>query len=215
MPDRKKCPLCRFSKTELFHSDRKREFFRCNDCGLIFVPERFHLSEEQEMARYDLHENTPDNKGYLNFLNRFYKVFDVVITKGSSGLDFGSGPEPVLAGLFTEKGYDVSIFDVFYAPDRSVLNRKYDFVSMVEVMEHLKDPERELKMLWECLKPQGVIGIMTKFIPGNLDEFASWGYKNDPTHICFYSESVFKWISNRFNSKLVFPENDIVLMYKT
>lgn len=195
--------------------DRKREFFQCDDCGLVSVPEKYHLSEREEMFRYDLHENTPDNKGYLNFLNRFYKVINGIVTKGSSGLDFGSGPEPVLAGLFTEKGYDVSTFDPFYAPDRSVLNRKYDFITMVEVMEHLKEPEKEMNMLLRCLNPEGVIGIMTKFAPGHIDEFSLWNYKNDPTHICFYSEPVFKWISNRFNTKLVFPENDIVLMYKT
>jgi SAM-dependent methyltransferase len=172
------------------------------------------LSGEEEMSRYDLHENTIDNKGYLNFLDRFYKVISNIVSKGSTGLDFGSGPAPVLAGLFIKRGYNISVYDVYYAPDRSVLNKKYDFITIVEVLEHLKNPGKELRMLWDCLNPGGVIGIMTKFLPVKKDEFSSWSYKNDQTHICFYSEMVFSWISNQFNSKLVFPADDIVLMFK-
>ncbi len=213
--DNPACPLCHFHGTKLFHTDKKREFFLCEDCGLVSVPKRYHLSEEEEMSRYDLHENTIDNKGYLNFLNRFYKVISNIVSKESTGLDFGSGPEPVLAELFTERGYNISVYDVYYAPDRSVLNKKYDFITIVEVLEHLKNPEKELRMLWDCLNPGGVIGIMTKFLPLKKSKFSSWSYKNDTTHICFYSEAVFRWISKQINSKLVFPVDDIVLMYKT
>lgn len=213
--DQTDCPLCKSFETGSFHTDRKKEFFRCEGCGLVFVPEKYHLSEIAEMARYDLHENTHDNQGYLNFLNRIYEVITGIVSDGSRGLDFGSGPKPVLAGLFSVGGYDISVYDVFYAPDRSVLKKKYDFITIVEVLEHLKHPEKELKMLWECLNPGGVIGIMTKFLPVKKGEFSKWSYKNDSTHIRFYSESVFKWVSNRFNSKLVFPADDIVLMYKT
>ena len=215
MPEENKCPLCSSEQMVSYFSDRNKEFFRCEDCGLVSVPERYHLSGEEEMSRYDLHENTIDNKGYLNFLDRFYKVISNIVSKGSIGLDFGSGPEPVLAGLFTKRGYNISVFDVYYAPDRSVLKKKYDFITIVEVLEHLKNPEKELRMLWDCLNPGGVIGIMTKFLPVKKDEFSSWSYKNDQTHICFYSEMVFEWISNRFNSKLVFPAVNIVLMFKT
>lgn len=212
--DQTNCPLCKSAEKGLFHTDRKKEFFRCERCGLVFVPEIYYLSAEEEMSRYDLHENTHENQGYLNFLNRIYEAISGITVKGSRGLDFGSGPEPVLAGLFTENGYDISVYDVYYAPDRSVLNKKYDFITIVEVLEHLKNPDKELKMLWGCLNPGGVIGIMTKSLPVSKGEFSSWSYKNDPTHICFYSESVFKWISKRFNSKLVFPADDIVLMFK-
>jgi len=208
------CPLCKSSEIELFHSDRRTEFFKCEDCGLVFVPEKYYLSGEDEMSRYNLHENTHDNQGYLNFLNRIIDLISSLAIKGSRGLDFGSGPVPVLAELLAVKGYNISVYDIYYAPDRSVLNKKYDFITIVEVLEHLKDPEKELRKLWGCLSPGGVIGIMTKFLPEKKGEFYSWNYKNDPTHICFYSESVFKWISKRFDSKLVFPAKNIVLMFK-
>ncbi len=199
----------------LFFSGKKREFFRCEECRLVFAPEKYHLSEEDEKARYDKHENTSGNKGYLDFLYRFYSVLSSHIEDESIGLDFGSGPGPVLAELFKENSYNISIYDVFYAPDRSVLSKRYDFITIVEVLEHLRNPEKELRTLWECLNPGGVIAIMTKFLPSKKKNFTLWSYKNDITHICFYSEPVFKWISNNFNSKLLFPADDIVLMFKT
>ncbi|MEN8222138.1 MAG: class I SAM-dependent methyltransferase [Acidobacteriota bacterium] len=213
--DNQACSLCCYRDTRLFQADRKREFFLCEGCGLVSVPEKYYLSEEDEKARYDLHENNSDNKGYIDFLNNFVSVIRPYIKGLSSGLDFGSGPSPLLAGILSSLGYEISIFDPFYANDRSVPGKKFDFITLVEVLEHLKDPEREFKMLWECLNPGGVIGIKTKFLPEKKEEFPGWSYKNDLTHICFYSKLPFEWIAERFNAKLIFPADDIVLMFKT
>lgn len=209
------CPLCRSELDLPYYSDKKREFFRCAYCGLVSVPEKFYLSESEEKARYDLHENTPDNKGYREFLNNFIFVIRNHIGGSSKGLDFGSGPTPVLAGMFSSLGHDISIYDPFYADDRLVLEKKYDFIAMVEVLEHLKEPGKELRTLWTCLDPGGFIGIMTGFFPDDRDDFRRWSYKNDSTHICFYSETTFKWISKQLNATLTFPDKDIVLMFKT
>ena len=209
------CPLCRAGLATPYFSDRKREFFRCKSCGLVSVPEKYHLSESDEKIRYDLHENHPDNKGYFNFLNNFVSVIRKYIVESSNGLDFGSGPTPVLAEILSSIGYDITIFDPFYADDRFVLDNKYDFITLVEVVEHLKDPEEELRTLWECLNQGGMIGIMTGFLPEDKDEFRGWSYKNDSTHICFYSVDTFKWISKSLNSELMFPADNIVLMFKT
>ena len=209
------CPLCRSEIDLLFFSDKKREFVRCEYCGLVSVPEKYFLSESDEKARYDLHENNPENKGYFDFLNNFVSVIRNHIGGFSKGLDFGSGPTPVLAGIFTSLGYDISIYDPFYADDRLSLEKKYDFIAMVEVLAHLKDPGKELRTLWECLNPGGVIGIMTGFFPEDKDSFRRWSYKNDSTHICFYSKTTFKWISKQLNAALIFPDKDIVLMFKT
>ncbi len=210
-----KCPLCRSEIKISCFSDKNREFFRCKSCGLVSVPEKHYLSGSDEKARYDLHENSPDNKGYIGFLNQFVSVIRNYIGSPSNGLDFGSGPEPVLAGILSSFGYDISIFDPFYANERGVFEKKYDFITLVEVLEHLKDPKKELRTLWECLKPGGVIGIMTGFVPEDYDQFPGWRYKNDLTHICFYSKRSFEWIADWFNAELLIPGDNVVLMFKT
>ena len=208
------CPLCGSSETDLYHADTKREYFQCENCGLIFVPEKYFLSQKEEKARYDLHKNTPDNKGYVNFLSRLVFHMNEVVFPGSSGLDFGSGPEPVLAKMFTAEGYPVVTYDAYYATDRSVLKKKYDFIPVAEVIEHLREPEKEMKMLWDCLNPGGWLGIMTKFLPEEKEEFVNWSYKNDLTHICFFSKTSLEWIASELCAELNFPALDIALMHK-
>jgi len=209
------CLLCRSSDTCIYSFDKKREFFLCKHCGLVFVPERYHYTEKEEKSRYDLHRNSPDNKGYVEFLNRFFLQIKKRTDKGRDVLDFGSGPDPVLSEIFEDNGYNVSSYDIFYAPDNSVLKKKFDLISMVEVAEHLRDPEGIMNMLWGCLNPGGMIGIMTKFLPEKSTEFVGWSYKNDPTHICFYSKRSFSYVSNRLNTEPIFAADDIVLMCKS
>ncbi len=214
MAPENKCPLCRSELHTQYFSDKKREFFRCECCGLVSVPKKYYLSGSDEKARYDLHQNHPSNKGYFDFLNDFVKVIRNYISETSLGLDFGSGPTPLLAEIFSSLGYDMSIFDLFYADDKYMLEKKYDFITMVEVLEHMKDPWEDLRTLWGSLRPRGIIGIMTKFLPEDKEKFRGWSYKNDSTHICFYSVETFNWIREKINAELIFPAENIVLMSK-
>ena len=51
------CPLCQQQNNRLFHQDKYRKYFQCLNCELIFVPPNYHLSEADEKAIYDYHEN--------------------------------------------------------------------------------------------------------------------------------------------------------------
>ncbi|MDP6959818.1 MAG: class I SAM-dependent methyltransferase, partial [Planctomycetota bacterium] len=79
----------------------------------------------------------------------------------AKGLDFGSGPGPTLSLLMEESGYEVTLFDPFFAPDRSVLQVCYDFISCSETAEHFSDPRKEFDLFQKLLRPGGVLGVMT------------------------------------------------------
>jgi hypothetical protein len=132
------------------------------------------------------------------------------LEKGSSGLDFGSGPGPTLSVMFQEAGHNVNLYDIFYAPDASVFDQKYDFVTTSEVVEHLNDPKEELHRLWQCIKPQGYLGIMTKLVI-DRESFARWHYKNEPTHIRFYSQATFRWLAGLWGAQVAFIDNDVMI----
>lgn len=108
----------------------------------------------------------------------------------------------------------MQIYDPFYAPDSQPLQQQYDFITASEVVEHLHHPRRDLDRLWSCLKPQGSLGIMTKRV---LDQeaFSRWHYKNDPTHVCFFSSETFRWLADHWHALLTLPEKDVVLFTKT
>ncbi|MCF8057343.1 MAG: class I SAM-dependent methyltransferase, partial [Desulfocapsa sp.] len=182
-----RCPLCGDQRgNDHFYSDRHRDYYRCRRCLLIHVPPAQRLPPEAEKAEYDKHRNSPDDAGYREFLSRLFVPLNSCLRPASQGLDFGSGPGPTLSVMFEEAGHQVSLFDPFYAPNEQHLTTQYDFITASEVVEHLRDPGTDLRHLWSILKPGGWLGFMTKVA---IDEaaFSRWHYKNDPTHVCFFS----------------------------
>ena len=107
----------------------------------------------------------------------------------------------------------MEIYDIFYARELSVLNRQYDFVTATEVLEHLHNPGQELDRLWTLLKPGGNLGIMTQLVK-DQETFSRWYYKNDPTHVCFYSRSTFQWLAGRWQVEVEFADKDVILFHK-
>lgn len=207
------CPLCKTPADNSFFQDRYRDYFQCPTCRLIFVsPDQF-LSAAAEKVEYDLHENNPNDPGYRKFLSRLFMPMQERITPGSSGLDFGSGPGPTLSLMFQESGYLIEIYDKFYAENPRVLEKQYDFITATEVAEHLHHPGETLNRLWKCLKAGGWFGMMTK-LSISKKSFAQWHYKNDLTHVCFYSRDTFWWLADQWQADLVFVADDVVLLQK-
>jgi len=180
---------------------------------MIHVPPSLFLSPEAERAEYDKHQNSPHDAGYRKFLSRIFTPLSMRLEPGSHGLDFGSGPGPTLSLMFEEAGHRMSLFDPFYAPGKEVLTSQYDFITASEVVEHLHDPAAELTLLWSILKPGGWLGIMTK-LALNKEAFSSWHYKNDPTHVCFFSNTTMNWLAKQWQAQLMKIGKDVLLFQK-
>ncbi|MCF7791825.1 MAG: class I SAM-dependent methyltransferase [Victivallales bacterium] len=208
-----RCRLCNSVKTVPFYTDHNRSYSKCVNCGLIFALPDSHLSPDEEKKRYDLHTNSPEDQNYRNFLNRIYCPLINYIPENAMGLDFGSGPGPTLSLMFEENGYTMDIFDPFYANNDLVFQKKYNFITLTEVIEHLHNPIFEINRLWKCLNTGGVMGIMTKFAPEGK-RFYNWHYIRDLTHVCFYSEKTFNWLAGKLNANVIYPSKDIVLFIK-
>ena len=179
----------------------------------MFVPPEQYLSAWAEKAEYDLHQNSPDDDGYRNFLSRLTEPLLERLSPGSVGLDFGCGPGPALSSMFAGAGHQMTLYDPFYAPDMTVFDGKYDFITATEVVEHLHRPGEELERLWAALQPGGWLGVMTKMVI-DREAFGRWHYKEDQTHVCFFSKEVFAWLAERWQVTAVFVGNDVVLLNK-
>lgn len=209
------CPLCVWPDSIFFFKDKKRTYRRCHRCRLVFVPSPYWLSAEKEKAIYDLHKNDPEDQDYRRFLGRLstpllQKLYGQAQQKG---LDFGCGPGPTMVKLIEEQGHTMDLYDPFYADNPSVFAKKYDFVTATEVVEHLREPNRQWTTLFSLLKPGAWLGIMTKLVTEKR-AFSGWHYIRDPTHICFYSRSTLLYLAVRFDAELFFIENDVVLLQK-
>ncbi len=213
MIDSLHCPLCGAAEVHFFHRDRSREFLRCMVCALVFVPPCYHLDVAREKAEYDLHQNRVDDQGYRRFLSRLAEPLLARVPAGARGLDFGCGPGPALAAMLAEAGCDMCVYDPFYQNHTDVLDASYQFITATEVVEHLHNPGAELARLWRMLEPGGYLGVMTKLVI-DVTAFARWHYKNDPTHVCFFSETTWGWWAKSMGAQLHRIGADVTLLQK-
>ena len=204
------CPLCAAGNAVAYHRDRRRPYWRCQTCALVFVPPAAWVDAAAEKARYDQHQNDPADPRYRRFLSRLADPLIARVPAGSVGLDFGSGPGPALGPMLAEAGLHVHAYDPFYAPDPTVWRRRYDFITASEVIEHLRNPRSELDRLFTALAPGGCLAVMTRWV-GDHGAFINSRYIRDPTHICFYSARTCRWIARRWGASLELPRPDVAL----
>lgn len=207
------CPLCGCKTCGLFSQDATRKYLRCSHCELVFVPQRYWLNAVNEKAIYDLHQNSPLDEGYRHFLSRLTSPLLNKLNSRQKGLDFGCGPGPTLSYILEEKGHQVDLYDPFYYDDPSLFMKSYDFICATEVVEHLHNPSATFTSLFQILKQNGWLGIMTKMVI-DKQAFQTWHYIRDLTHVCFYNRSSFEYIAKRFNAKVSFFGNDVILFNK-
>lgn len=193
------CRLCE-SVANKFFTDlvTGSRFYHCPRCDLRFLDPDQYLSAQDEEKRYKTHNNVVEDEGYQAFTMPMVELIKKQHKVPLQILDFGCGNGPVINHLLTEPDYKIALYDPFFYPDREVLKRSYDFIAMIEVAEHLYNPAVEFKLLCEMLKGGGELGVMTALFDPSID-FATWWYRRDPTHVCFYSEQTVSWICRQFS----------------
>lgn len=211
------CPLCQSLNAILLYKSSKslgdREFYLCEECDLVHVPSCFHLSSNAEKARYLEHNNDVEDAGYRRFLGKLWTILQPQLTKGASGIDFGSGPGPALVKMITEDGFDIVGYDPYFNPNASFKESSYDFITCTETVEHFSSPYKEFKLFRSILKPTGILGVMTGMLQ-DWSEFPNWYYNRDPTHIAYYSSQTMCWIAANNGMTVTFPAPNVSLFRK-
>lgn len=208
------CPLCHSDRLRPFAEIDARHYFECGVCELIHLAPRHRTGPEEELARYETHENDPADAGYRAFLGRLADPLVERLSPGASGLDYGSGPGPTLSVMLEGMGFEMEIYDPFFAPDPAALARTYDFVTCSETAEHFFRPGDEFRRLDDLLRPGGWLAIMTQMFEEE-QPFEDWWYVRDPTHVCFYRRESLEWIAARFAWSLELPRPNVALFHKS
>ena len=207
------CPLCKLTDNSKFCSEKSREYLRCLNCDFIFVPQDYHLLKFDEKIRYDTHNNDPTDERYRDFLSQLLNPLLERISNNSKGLDFGSGPGPTLSIMLEEQGHNVDLYDKFYAKNNLVFANKYDFITATEVIEHLSEPLEEIARLVGMLKDKSYLAIMTQLFSPTID-FKSWYYKNDPSHIGFFTENSLEFLAKYLKVSVHFESDRVIFLQK-
>jgi hypothetical protein len=203
------CTLCQHEATESFTGVDNIKFWKCNNCYLVFKDSSFHLHADKEKERYSQHNNTDECPGYKDFLNQALEPASKFVQKGMEGMDFGCGPNPVLAKMITQAGYDCSYFDPFFFPQ--LPDERQDFIFATECFEHFFNPVKELNLITSLLIPSGYLIVMTHRWNESTD-FNSWWYMRDETHVSFLHLKTFEYLCQRYGLDIVYDDGEKVII---
>lgn len=210
------CKICQSPAERFYDEIMQSDFFHCKHCAFIFKDEKNIVSEARERRQYAQHNNSFESPGYVAMFEDFIAKCITPYRHGvRTVLDFGSGPGPVLSKLLEDKGFEVDIYDKFFAPKPVYENKRYDMIASTEVIEHIKDPLEIMAFFKKHLRENGYLCLMTQFHTDDKKDFLQWWYRKDPTHISFFRPETFKVLAEKMGFELLyFDEKKLLVLQK-
>lgn len=207
------CPLCSSPKRKLYELSHTI-LTRCSNlhCGFVFAEKQL---SDQELNRFYTELYYPKtkasgsvpkpNSNKVKFTQHFHYLDSKIGLLGKRVLDYGCGE-----GNFLEVARDAGVHNLFgvelndqgraraaakgFSVSKSIDNfasQSIDIVYMNDVIEHLRNPLKELKKIYDLLSPGGVLFVATMNIKGLKARILGkrWELIIDPTHFYFYDRS--------------------------
>ena len=225
--DTTRCPACRASEVSLLFDvqvldgppsiegiNGKRHIYRCRNCSHAYaspgqegelasyyesLSEEYHSVHDSSVARYRMVLNALD-------LSRTRRILDWGCGTGTflsfvpETVDkFGLEPAKRAAEAAARTGIRILSRDALGSPE---WNQTFDAVTVIDVIEHLSDPESVLLTVSRLLRPGGMMVLLT----GDFDSWPArkagrhWYYLHYAEHLSFFSgPSMRKWLENHFD----------------
>ncbi len=199
------CDICG-GNTSFYSSVNEYTYYMCEACNTVFL---FPLPNETELNRY-YDSSFVYSSGAANMLelrSKARKIVRKMIEYNPSGyqfLDIGSGYGYLLSALapydITAVGIEPS-FHLWRQSQNTGMDAihssfenwntelRFDFISLVHVIEHVAEPQRFLEKAVSLLKPGGILYIETP----NIDSFQfraekkTYTYLTPPDHVRLFS----------------------------
>ncbi len=181
-----------------------KSYFIDDELLILRLAKKHYINETLEKNRYLKHNNSGD--GYLKYHQNLYEKFIKPYLNEGLSLDFGCGPVKVYEQLI---GNTLS-YDKYFFNNKIIFEKKFDNIILIEVLEHLKNPEDSIKLLTSLLNEGGRLFISTHFY--DLNKLDNWWYLRDETHVCFYNLDSFKKIGQRYHLDLVYTDKEKLIV---
>lgn len=198
-----RCHIC--DDPTLMFMDEKSQmlYYHCSACAYIFKHPAVYKDITDQKERYDLHENEEESEGYRAYFQRFLDFVLPLVQNPTNALDFGCGKSTLLVSMLEAEGIACDYYDPLYHPDGLSEDKKYDLIVSTEVFEHLHQPKEVFESLLDRLNTGGYLAIQTEFHPNEMGAFKNWYYKQDPTHIVFFTANTFEVLSSLYKCRFV------------
>ena len=207
------CPLCFSKQVRDFATVDDKQYRRCEVCHLTFMSSEYYLDEDAELARYQLHENSPDDLRYREFLSRLSTHLTPKLPAAAEGLDFGSGPGPTLSVMLEEQGFRVNLYDPFFAPSTDALQSHIRFHHVHGDGGTLLSTGKGVSATGRIAAKRGLARHHDRDVRIGCG-FRRWRYHREPTHVCFYKRETMIWIADQHTWKVEFPQKNVTLFQK-
>ena len=81
----------------------------------IFVDATLLPTAQDEISRYEIHNNDVEDKGYQKFVLPITKAILHNYKPNHTGLDFGAGTGPVISKVLQDHHYNIKLYDPFFS----------------------------------------------------------------------------------------------------
>lgn len=206
--------ICRLCKSQMtyFARARKRDYYRCSQCDSIQMDPASMLNTKDEKARYDQHNNDVFDLGYQRFVRPIINYIKGNFSPEDKGLDFGAGPGPVIAKVLKENDYQIALYDPHFYPHVELLKKTYDYIFACEVIEHFNDPKHAFDTLYHMSNTNTQWIFMTALYDDSID-FSQWHYKNDETHVIFYTKKTIDYIKTLYKWQHIHIDGRLIIFH--
>lgn len=239
------CHVCSSTDDVTYLEARGYRIARCRNCELWFVNPQPTVEElRQFYATFDLgdqwrnleeHFNRGIRKSILR-VKRSGNVLDVGCGSGNflrcmKDLGFSTfGIEPSGSGSeYARSAHGVDIYHGMIEDYLTLNPRRFDVITLLNVLEHLTHPARTLLQLGQALAPDGVLAVVVpdarfhdlvgrlRRLIGISDPYwienpkaVLWGFKL-PEHLCSFQPSTISSLMGRCGFRVTLIENAPVI----
>jgi len=205
------CPECTSVDNAPYFVNGEIDFLRCNRCSLVWrnpipdIPELAAIYKDAYSEESVFSGSTNQESGgyateqYAKYLAKH------VLLKGDSILDYGAATGELVAKLiqfgFAAEGYEFSDdardycrqnrnIELFQSP-ADIPKLRYRVITLIEVIEHLREPGSTMRDLAGCLKAGGQVFITTPNRNGwrARVEGGRWGEACKKFHLYLFDET--------------------------
>lgn len=175
------CPICRSKRTSLFAQLQQYRYLRCNVCKLIYLDPKpsAQLVGSTYAGDYVFRVNATALQRFESITTKVIQQMKIMNPRGRSLLDIGAGYGTGVR-LAVHEGLDAYGIEPAQNLFRSARNqlgsrmkradfdqylkqssRKFDFILLIHVIEHVRNPQAFIRNVITRLNPNGILYIET------------------------------------------------------
>lgn len=229
------CSLCKSLSIEFIDKINNYKLYHCLNCDVIFLNPQ-PSNREIDNNNLSFYESIESENAYFKMKEEMFRRAEKCVqilkkySENGTLLDIGCSYGFYLT-IFKKRGYktfgiDISEKALNYAKKTlklsvkrgkidnfSVKGKKYDIITLFDVIEHLANPKKTISKISQMLKKDGIIVIQTPNYPSIVSRLTreKWFWLLIPQHLFLYSTRSLKFLlaNNGFSVIDMYSWDDI------